>query len=120
MKDFEILFKEGRFFGGRLLDLKIWKIDPNKYPRRSYKPEDLKIGFVVGKKVHKSAVKRNLIRRRMREVLRLLLKEGLLEKGFMFALIAKPLILAKKYQEIEQDIVHLLKIAHILNIRSDE
>ena len=114
MKDFEILFAEWRFFGGQLVDLKAWRINPGKYPRRSYAVEDLKIGFVVGKKVHKSAVKRNLIKRRMREVVRLLLKEGLVEKGFMLVLIAKPLILAKKYQEIKEDIRYILKKARIL------
>ncbi|MBU2542531.1 ribonuclease P protein component [Patescibacteria group bacterium] len=109
MKDFEILFKEGKFVGGQFLTVKIWKIEPDKYPRREYSTEDLKIGFVVGKKVHKSAVKRNRIKRQMREVVRLLLKENKLKIGYHIAFLAKPEIFGVEYGEIEKDIVGVLK-----------
>lgn len=114
MKDFEILFKEGYFVGGNLVTVKAWKIEPEKYPRRDYSTKDLKIGFVVGKKIHKSAVKRNRIKRQMREVIRLMLKKGMIKHGFMLAVMAKPLILAQNYQEIEKDIVGGLKKAKVL------
>ena len=45
MKDFEILFKEGWFVNDEFLTAKIWKITPEKYPKRDYKEDDLKIGF---------------------------------------------------------------------------
>lgn len=109
MKDFDILFKEGRFVGGELVTLKYWKVEPKKYERRDYNTEDLKIGFVVGKKVSKSAVKRNKVKRQMREVVRLLLKEDKLKPGFMVAIIAKPLSLGKKYEEIEKDVLNVLR-----------
>ena len=114
MKDFEILFKEGRFVGGDLQNLKIWKIDPKKYPRRKYNKDDLKIGFVVCLKAHKSAVKRNRVKRQMREVVRLLLKEDKLKKGYMLALMAKGNIIGKDYKEIEKSVVGILKKARIL------
>ena len=63
MKDFNILFKEGEFVNGELLTLKIWKIDPKKYPKRKYEDDELRIGFVVGLKISKKAVKRNRIKR---------------------------------------------------------
>jgi ribonuclease P protein component len=114
MKDFEILFKEGWFFGGELVTAKVWRVVPEKYPRRDYTQNDLKIGFVVGKKVSKSAVKRNRIKRKMREVVRLLLKEKKIKSGYMIAIVAKPLILAKKYEEIEKDITLVLRRAGVL------
>jgi len=114
MKDFEILFKEGGFIAGDFLNIKIWKIDPKKYPRRKYPKDDLKIGFVVGIKVSKSAVKRNLIKRRMREVVRLLLKEKKIKSGYMIAVLAKADILDCEYAEIEKAIMTVFKRARLL------
>ena len=114
MKDFEILFNEGRYFNYEFLSLKVWKIDPLKYPKRDYTKEDLKIGFTVGLKVSKSAVKRNRVKRQMREVVRLLLKEGKIKKGFMVAMVAKPEILEKEYIEIEKAVKGVFKRAGLL------
>lgn len=114
MKDWEILFKEGKFFGGDLVTIKIWKIDPEKYTRRSYGTGDLKIGFAVGLKISKSAVKRNRVKRQMREVVRLLLKQGFLAGGYMVGVIAKKDILDKEYAEIEKDVVKTFKKAKLL------
>jgi len=113
MKDFEILFKEGRFFDGGIFTAKVWKIDEKKYPRRKYLEDDLKIGLVVGLKVSKSAVKRNRLKRQMREVVRLELKDGKLKKGFMLAIIAKPSALGKDYAEIEKGITEIFRKAKL-------
>lgn len=109
MKDFDILYREGRFVPGRLVQAKVWRIEPAKYPRRMYSTGDLLIGFVVSTKVSKSAVKRNRVKRQMREVVRLLLKEGKIKAGYMLALMAKPEIVGKEYKEIEAEIVASLK-----------
>ncbi len=114
MKDFDILFKEGKFVGSQFLTAKYWIVEPEKYPRRKYSTEDLKIGFVVGKKVHKSAVKRNKLKRQMREVVRLLLKENKLKTGFHVAIIAKPEIFGAEYAEIEKDTLSVIKRSGIL------
>jgi ribonuclease P protein component len=114
MKDWKILFDEGRFVGGDFITLKIWKIDPEKYPRRKYSPQDLMIGFAVGTKIHKSAVKRNRIKRQMREVVRLLLKENKVENGYIVSVLAKPSILNKDYPEIEKEILALFKKTKLL------
>lgn len=114
MKDFDILFKEGRFVGGAVVTAKVWKIDEEKHPRREYVRSDLKIGFVVPKKVHKSAVRRNRIKRQIREVVRLMLKNDQIKEGFMCSIIAKPLILGKKYEEIAVDVRNVLKKARML------
>ncbi len=114
MKDFDILFKEGRFVNDGLITLKFWQIEPEKYPKRDYSKDDLRLGFVVGLKVSKSAVKRNRVKRQMREVVRLILKEDKLKLGFHTAFIAKPGILDKEYDQIEENIMNLLKKANIL------
>ncbi|HAT04022.1 MAG TPA: ribonuclease P protein component [Candidatus Magasanikbacteria bacterium] len=114
MKDWQILFDEGRFFGGECVTLKVWKIDPEKYPRRKYSLDDLLIGFAVGTKVHKSAVKRNRAKRQMREVIRLLLKENKASSGFLVGVIAKSCILDKDYAFIEQEITTLFKKAKLI------
>lgn len=41
----------------------------------------------------------------MREAVRLLLKEGKIKSGYMIAIIAKPLILGKKYEDIQSDVL---------------
>lgn len=116
MKDFDILYKEGRFVGADLVALKIWKIDPETYPRRKYSVDDLKIGFVVSVKVSKKAVERNRLKRQMREVIRLLLKDNRIQPGYMMAFMASPKMLGKEYTEIEQNVVFVLKKAKVLKI----
>lgn len=114
MKDFEILFKEGRFSGASLLTLKAWRVEPDKYPRRNYTTQDLRIGVVVGTKVSKSAVKRNRLKRQMRAVLGQLLKDGRLKQGYLVAVIAKKEMLDASFEEIQQDIVTALNRARML------
>ncbi len=117
MKDFDILFKEGCFVGGKYVVAKVWKIDPSKYPGREYTNNDLKIGFVVGVKVSKSAVKRNGAKRKMREVVRLLIKEERVVHGYMVSIMGKKEIIGAKYEDIEVDVVSVLKKAGLLGVR---
>ena len=114
MKDFKILYKEGWFVNGELITAKVWKINIEKYPRRKYSESDLKVGFVVSVKVSKKAVVRNRIKRQMREVARLLLKEDKLRSGFMVALMAKQDVVGKEYVEIEKSVLEVLKKGGIL------
>ncbi len=114
MKDWDILFKEGRFVVGEFITVKIWKIDPDKYLRRTYTAEDLKIGFVVSKKVEKRAVRRNRLKRQMREVVRLLLKEDKIKEGYMIGMMAKSAMLGKEYGKIEADVMRVLRKAGVL------
>jgi len=106
--------KEGRFVSGKFLNAKVWEIEPDRYPRREYSNNDLKIGFAVGTKVHKSAVKRNRAKRQMREVVRLLLKNKRLKNGYIVAFLPKVNILDKSYEEIDRAIIEIFKKSKLL------
>ena len=87
---------------------------PKKYPRRDYKTDDLKIGFVVSVKVSKSAVKRNRIKRQMREAVRLLLKDNKIKTGYHAAIMAKAGAVGAEYGEIDKDIKMVLERAGVV------
>jgi ribonuclease P protein component len=68
-----------------------------------------KIGFVVSKKVHKRAVKRNRMRRLMRESIRLLIKNGEFSSKYMSLIfVGSAKILNKNFGEVDKIIKHLL------------
>jgi ribonuclease P protein component len=68
-----------------------------------------RFSIIIGLKVSKSAVKRNRLRRQVREVIRLNLSK--IRSGFDFAFIISPKALGKDYQELEQIILSGLKRA---------
>lgn len=113
-RDIEITFEQGHFVAGRLLNLKAWKVDPAAYPKRLYSGNELKFAFVVGVKIEKRAVGRNRLKRQMREVIRLLLKEEALKSGFFVLVMAKKEMLATEYGDIEQDVHATLRRAGLL------
>ena len=68
-----------------------------------------KIGFVVSKKVHKRAVKRNRIKRLMRESCRLLIKENRFSNKYISLIfVASQKLLDKNFQEIYSVIEQLV------------
>ena len=113
-RDIEITFEEGRFVGGNLVNLKVWKIDMAKYPKRGYTGDELQFAFVVGVKIDKRAVVRNRLKRQMREVVRLLLKENTVQPGFFVMLMAKKEMIGVEYAKIEQDITAALRRCRLL------
>lgn len=99
-KDIEIVLKNGRFVADSLMSARIWRVDEVRFPGRDYKKSDLKIGFVVGKKISGSAVKRNKVKRQLREAVRSLVAADRLKTGFYVVLIAKPHIMGSTYKQI--------------------
>lgn len=113
-RDFELLFAQGRFAGGAFVTLKFWKIDPNFEPKRELKVDDLKIGILVSKKVSKRAVVRNRLKRQVREVLRLLHRDGRLPAGYLLVFSIKVEAKDQLYSTLEADVHGVLKRARLL------
>ena len=70
-----------------------------------------RVGFVVSKKVHKRAVKRNRIKRITREVIRILFKQKkyeMLNNYMSLIFYAKEPLLEKNYEEIRNTILILM------------
>ncbi len=113
-RDFELLFAQGRFAGGAFVTLKFWKIDPNFEPKRELKADDLKIGILVSKKVSKRAVIRNRLKRQVREIVRLLHRDGRIPVGYLLVFSVKVEAKDQEYVILEADVHGVLKRTRLL------
>lgn len=117
-RDFDLVLKHGRWVNGAFVDLKYVELAKfqNYFPKKedpdNFKKQ-LKLAVVVGVKISKSAVIRNRLKRQMREVVRLNIKNGSLSSGFFVMLVARPHMKEKNYAEISEEINLLLKKAKI-------
>ena len=119
VRDFNLLIKYGRWINGQFLDVKILDLAKirNYFPKKEDPDKfviQLKLAITIGLKISKSSVKRNRVKRQVREALRLLLKDGRVKPGFYLLFVARPGILDRNYAEISQEIELLLKRANIL------
>ncbi len=93
MRDFALLSQRGRVVYGRFFTLRI---------RQSKEPT--KIGFVITTKMFKRANKRNRIKRRMREILRL--NQVAWPQNMDLLFIAKPEALTAPFAELTTAVLH--------------
>jgi ribonuclease P protein component len=78
--------------------------------KEKYSDVPTRIGFVVSKKVHKRAVKRNKIRRLMRESLRLYIKQnGLNTKYISLIFTASSKLLGKNFSDVNPIMLKLME-----------
>lgn len=101
-RDFDRVFKKGRKVFHPLLGLRFFK---NTLPTS-------RVVVVVGGKVSKSAVKRNRVRRRLRELIRVRLTQLAEPSDLIF--IAKPEALKATFTELEVAVDHVLRRAKLL------
>lgn len=87
-KDFENVFKKGRFISEDFLSCKFIKNNLSVS----------RLGFLVGKKISKKAVERNKIKRRLRASVRNFFAE--INSGFDIIIMVQPIIKEKTFQEI--------------------
>lgn len=66
-----------------------------------------RFGVVVGIKVHKRAVKRNLVKRRIREILRANLPR--IKPGYDVMILTQPKSIITEYAELEVQVLSCLK-----------
>lgn len=121
VRDFNLLLKYGRWVSGAFIDFKFLPLAkageyfplPKRVELDSFKKQ-LKLAITVGLKISKSAVQRNRVKRQMREVLRLKIKDTGLREGYYGMLVAKKGVLDKDYGDISQEIELLLNKSNIL------
>jgi len=100
--EFQRVRQQGRSIASRLLIL-AWI--PNEV-------EQLRIGFVASKRISKHAVERNYIKRLLSEAIRPILPE--IPTGWDIVLSARNQARSADLQALKQDIVTLLRRAHLL------
>ena len=94
---FQATYKTGKTIHSNGITVFCGKNKTNDYPT--------KIGFVVSKKIHKRAVRRNRIKRLMRESVRLIIKNNELNTNCMSLIfVASTKLLDKNFAEIDKTI----------------
>ena len=102
--EFKEVGKKGKNISSPILNFKYMK---NRI-------KDSRFAFVVSTSVSKKAVTRNKIRRQLREIIRLLIKEDKLESGYDGVFYTKQPIVKKNYQELEKTTRYLLHKANLI------
>lgn len=77
------------------------------------KKNETRVGVVVGKNISKKAVIRNRIRRKLQEIIRLMLKAGVLKSGFDIMVRPDIKALNFSYQELENNVSECFKRAGV-------
>jgi len=80
---------------------------PQQVLEHETKPSTSRFSVIIGSKIAKKAVDRNLFKRRIHEIIQANLASLPLENDFL--IIPKKEILTKKYQELEIDLMTLFK-----------
>lgn len=75
---------------------------------------DIKFAFIVSKRVSKKAVIRNRIKRQLREIVRLLIKDDKINIGVSGVFFTRQNIINKDYQQIQDAVKQLLVKSKII------
>lgn len=101
-KDFKRIINKGQYFGSTYISIKILKnnLDNSRF------------AILVGKSISKKAVTRNIIKRRIKEVIRQNL--DLAAKGYDIIFFIKKSILELDFEKTRKEILLILKKTKIL------
>lgn len=102
---FNYVYKQGSHFFGKTMTIFV----------STSKTRNIKVGFAVSKKIG-HAFKRNLIRRRLREVVYSEIPN--LKQNHNLIIVAKDCIENFSFAEIKNDFLYLIKKADLLNEKS--
>lgn len=102
-KEIGQVYQNGQNFHGQFIGLKVLK---NKLLISRF-------CFVVSNKIAPKAVRRNRIKRQLREIIRL--KLGRIKPGTDCLIIAKKGVTELEYKQMEEEMIGLLKKARLLN-----
>lgn len=108
IKDFQNIFKKGKFFRGKIVDLKIAK----------NKCENSRFGFSIGLKISKKAVCRNRLRRQLQEIIFSL--RGSMADKFDTLVVPHKEAMRASYEEKKKDIEETMAKAGILKEEKNE
>lgn len=114
VRDFNLLLARGSWFNSANFSLRVLDLEKNQnfFPAKedgAAFAKQLRIGFTVGLKLSKSAVIRNRLKRQMREVVRLLIKDDKIKTGYYFLFVAKAGATGLSYVQIEARLLELFK-----------
>ncbi len=100
--EFSRVYKRGKYFRDKNLTLNVFATN-NQYTR---------YGISISKKIFKSSVKRNLYRRRIKEVLRIHFDD--IKVGYDIVFVVKGNEYIPEFCEIEKGIINLLNKANLI------
>ena len=95
-RDFERIYKKGKFQNGKYLKVNVLE------NRRDF----ARAAVVISKKAEKSAVKRNEVKRKVREAVRIAYPE--LENGKDLVINIKKEAVGKKFEDLKKDLLEIL------------
>lgn len=100
---FNATYRTGKVFHKGGITVFCGKVKKEDFPTR--------VGFVVSKKIHKRAVKRNRMRRLMRESLRLYIKENNFSPKYMSLVFAgSTRLLGQNFKDVNKSMLKLMEM----------
>jgi ribonuclease P protein component len=94
--EFKRIKKNGRLFSGKFFSLLI-----------APQPQTSRFAFIISKKIHQKATKRNKARRLLVEAVRSILPQ--IKPGFDFVFLVKKTIVGKELSEIKKEVKKIFK-----------
>ncbi len=101
-KDFKLVFRQGKGYREKEIFIKILK----------KRDSSLRFGFVVSKKISNKAVRRNKLKRRLREVVRSMLPH--IKQGYDIVIVALPGAEEYNFWELQEIVLRAFQKARII------